>query len=539
MSLLDRYILREVLRTTLLTASVLVTVIAFGAAIKPLANENLLTLGTTMKYITLAIVPMLQFALPFAAGFAGTLSLHRMASDNEIVAAATGGISYARLLRPIVLLGLALTLIMLVLTQWVVPRFWARLEAAVAADVTRMFQSSIERGEAFELGDRQIFADRLLIDPSPPANIDTRLTLFHVVAAELNDDGGIDKDVTATRAIVDIYRRPAATFVKIAMRDAVAYDPEGGVLANAPQLESRTIVIPSGLNVGVRHKTRRELLAIRRNPDINGAVDERRLALAEALRNEDVWNRIGEKLAAEGTVDLVSQQENGPRFRVYAAAISGGYFFPKPGELVAVVQESPGRADLLMRTADARLDRHAPDPLSPVSFDLYLNQCEVSTLGDADTVNRRNLIKVEGLTFPAIEGTDYSSLSTDELLEAHGKLPPETRERLEATADNLRTYRDHLRNEITGRLHKHYALSITPLLLILLGCVLAMWLRGSLPLTIYLWSFMPSIVDLITISSGEHMIRDGYFAGGFTIMWAGNAALVAIIASVYWKLSRH
>ncbi|MDY7109174.1 MAG: LptF/LptG family permease, partial [Planctomycetota bacterium] len=213
--LLYRYMLWDLIRVALLTTAVLVTVIAFGAAIKPLAKEALLTAGQTAKYIILAIVPMLQFALPFAAGFAGTMSLHRMVEDNEIVAASVSGISYRRLLLPVLALGLALMLVMILLTQWVIPRFWGLLERAVAQDVTRLFQASIERGEPFQLGDLQIWADRLIVDPEPEdTEADTRLILFRVAAAVLDDDGRVDEDVTANQAVVDIYRRPGATYVK-------------------------------------------------------------------------------------------------------------------------------------------------------------------------------------------------------------------------------------------------------------------------------------------------------------------------------------
>ncbi|MHC4181408.1 MAG: hypothetical protein ACYSWU_28245, partial [Planctomycetota bacterium] len=68
--LLYRYLLGELLRVFALCAAVLVLVIAFGAAIKPLAGDDLIGPLQTAKYIMLAAVPMLQFALPFAAGFA-------------------------------------------------------------------------------------------------------------------------------------------------------------------------------------------------------------------------------------------------------------------------------------------------------------------------------------------------------------------------------------------------------------------------------------------------------------------------------------
>ena len=79
----------------------------------------------------------------------------------------------------------------------------------------------------------------------------------------------------------------------------------------------------------------------------------------------------------------------------------------------------------------------------------------------------------------------------------------------------------------------------TALLLMVLGATLAMWLREGMPLTIYLWAFLPSIADLILISSGDHVMRDGNVAGGFAVMWAGNAVLVVLILAAYRNLARH
>ena len=95
---LYRYILFEMIRVILITTGVLVTVIAFGAVIKPLAGESLLTAGQAVKYVFLAMVPMLQYALPFAAGFGSTLALHRFTSDNEILAMSVVGLSYPAML---------------------------------------------------------------------------------------------------------------------------------------------------------------------------------------------------------------------------------------------------------------------------------------------------------------------------------------------------------------------------------------------------------------------------------------------------------
>ena len=76
-------------------------------------------------------------------------------------------------------------------------------------------------------------------------------------------------------------------------------------------------------------------------------------------------------------------------------------------------------------------------------------------------------------------------------------------------------------------------------MLLLLGGTLAMVLRDSLPLVIYVWAFVPSILDVILISGGGHMVQDGQIALGTAVLWSGNALLAAIIAFAYCRLIRN
>ena len=95
-----------------------------------------------------------------------------------------------------------------------------------------------------------------------------------------------------------------------------------------------------------------------------------------------------------------------------------------------------------------------------------------------------------------------------------------------------------LNREITGRLLNRYALSATALLLLALGALLPMWLRNSYPLTTYVLAFLPSVADLILISAGEQLLRDGR-ALGHGVMWSGNVMLLAMCVYSYWRVSRH
>ena len=96
-----------------------------------------------------------------------------------------------------------------------------------------------------------------------------------------------------------------------------------------------------------------------------------------------------------------------------------------------------------------------------------------------------------------------------------------------------------LKLEIDSRLQRRYALSLTSLLLLLLGATLAMWLRNSLPLVTYIFAFLPSVLDILLISGGDHMIRHGLVVGGTAVMWSGNALLAVILLGVLARLMRN
>jgi hypothetical protein len=61
--------------------------------------------------------------------------------------------------------------------------------------------------------------------------------------------------------------------------------------------------------------------------------------------------------------------------------------------------------------------------------------------------------------------------------------------------------------------------------------------RGQ-PLTAYLWSFLPGVLAIVTISVGQQV---GHGAGliGFILLWAGVAGLALYAFIAYLGLIRH
>jgi lipopolysaccharide export LptBFGC system permease protein LptF len=530
--LLYRMMLSDLLRVIGLTVIVLVTVIAFGATIKPLASDSLLDAGQTFKYLLLAIVPMLQFALPFSAGFG-----------------------------PIIALGAALCLIMIVLTQEVIPRFWSLIEQTIARDVTKMFQASIRRGEPFKLGDLQIYADEIIVQNSPEGREGptTRMHLLKVAAAELDGEGRVILDVTANRAVVDIYRSRSngESLLKLAMYDTVAYKSTTGDLSRFEVVAPpRAMVIPGVLRDEAKAKSRSELLELRKNPDAYAQVIEARQALADAITDTEARLALDKQLREDGQVQLLAPEPPGQsdatepagsqyRFTVKADRLVDGRFMTRDGRRIEVIQ-SDGDVVLRRFITDLATLVHSPEArLGAPTFDLILDKHEVTDLRTGTGPTPRQRLVSASLTVAGTSNDDVLALPSPGLIGRAERLRDASRgravaddKRLQERIDKVHNEIDSLQREITSRLLDRYALSVTAPLLLIVGAILAMYLRGTLPLTIYLLSFLPSVIDLILISAGEQLLRDGRAIGG-PIMWSGNALMLGIIAFAYARLSRN
>ena len=112
-----------------------------------------------LRFMLLAMAPMMAYALPFAASFAATLVYHRMAVDHEAVAAHSGGLSHRSLLMPAVFTAFILMIIVATLSDQVIPRFLRGMQQMITVDVSKMFARQIARGNAVQQKGMLIYAD--------------------------------------------------------------------------------------------------------------------------------------------------------------------------------------------------------------------------------------------------------------------------------------------------------------------------------------------------------------------------------------------
>ena len=536
--ILWRHLLSELLKVLLLTASVIVVVVAFGAAIKPLA-DNALGPGSVLKYVALATIPMMQFALPFAAGFAATIVMHRFASDNELVAMAASGLRHRTVLAPVAALGVGLLVLMVWLVSAVVPRFWGLMRDTVAQDAAAVFVSAVERGEALDAGELVIYADSVEVEPAPPdTGAVQRLRLGGVAAVQRGRGQAGTAEFITERAIVDVHRREGATVMKLSMSNGTGFRAGEGTVAFIPQAAPDAVEIGRATERDARSTTTADLSRARANLDGEAALQAPLARAAGILERVDLLQCIERTLATTGSVTL---QDDGSRrrFRIERARSSGDRL-EAAGSALTVTELDGTRA---VRRATAARGSLLPASAGEGSrLDLVLEAARAEDLAGATPAPTRwpaRLRDLRSIECPSTQRTAAASADLLQRLDAIASGGTASAGEAAAAATELRNRLGGVDRDLHSNQVQRAALAVSAPLVLLLGAALAACRRQSLPLTIYLLAFVPALANIVTIAGGQQVMRGGAIWAGIAIMWSGNALLLGLALHAYRKWAAH
>jgi lipopolysaccharide export LptBFGC system permease protein LptF len=573
-----RYILFEFWRLALLTAAVLVTVLSFTAAVKFLADGRLGPLDT-LRFMAYAVPPMLQYALPFAGGFAATLAYHRMAADNELVACHAGGMSHRRVLVPAVMSGLVLAAALALLSDRVIPRYLRSMDEMIARDAARLMVASINRGEAVTFDNSKlVYADSCtVLEPKPESGADNLLYVRGLLLVQLDKRGDVQSEGSAPEAYIWFYRdaTPGAGVEMPADADPgvrfgtdavtkVVMDPKGFVG------RKRGEVVTQQESVEFRYLVRQpfrddpkffgfaDLERLRSTPERIGQVESKRRVLAALLGERYTTDALGAALASTGHVELLDsaggaytlsasrlvRYDNDLRYWVLEPIASG----PEKGSYLIDKTGADGRpqryraANVQLRTS---VDASRASGLVALNLKLT-NAVAVARSGvgpgaregddAAGQVRGRDLF---GLVLASDPVKGLTSMSARDLLAAADA-------RIRATSgdgyvqparDELAKRVQDLMREITSKQHERVAVCVACLVMVLTGGVMAMRLRDALPLTVYLWSFFPALGAVITISAGQQLVHE-VGSLGLLLLWGGVVAQATYTFVQFRELAR-
>lgn len=586
------YVASEMWRLILLTTSVLLCVTAFGVSVKYLADGKLGAMDC-LKIMFLAMPPMLHYVLPFAACFGATLAYHRMAADNEAVACHAGGISHRGLLGPAIATGVVLSLALIALSNTIIPRFLEKMALVVSEDATRLIVASIQRKEAVRLNDTWVYADAVAeLGPDEKSGSFQRLWLGGVVVVNMDGEGRVRDQGAAREAYVWLKRVAGGE----AERDSDAAGSGGGAgggpLTQVIIRPSNYVVTgPSARNEGEstflqfevpntfsddpKFLTSAQLKELRERPEGIAAVEKRRRELALALAQRETYEAIRAQLQERGFIELVdgvgerfmlraSDLRARPRVRAREEADQDpqGWYWIDPvrrGEDVVVDVQQTNGGTRRRRASTAWMHLSPSDvPGQDISISLQFNDVSAEDIaaGRADEPpalreeaggsgeDRTGAIiqaRESGLSLVGGSGVEVMNETSANLMraaEARLEARPGESRMIVPPLESLRNRIDDLMREILSKRHERVAMSVACLVMVVLGAVMALRLRDSLPLTIYLWAFFPALGAVLTVSAGQQLTHDHGVPGLF-LLWGGIAALGAYTLVELSRLSRH
>lgn len=542
-SILVRHVIAEIAKVLVLTTTVMVIVVAFGAVIRPLA-QNLLGPFGVAKYVALATVPMLQFALPFAGGFAATLVTHRMVSDNEFLAMSVSGLSYRSIFRPHVVLGVALAIIMAILVNAVIPPFWAAMKSVITQDAAAVFVATVRDGKAFNAGRMMVYADQAELLDAPDGVAD-RIGMRGVVAVEFGAGGVPETEFVAESAVVDLYRvegraGQSRLLMKASMRQVNVVRLLDGTVAFVPEANPDAVEVQSASERSPNMANLIDLVSMMRNPDVSGDSAQRRAEIARMVRSARALALADAQLRRGIAVAFVDDR-SGRRYELRAAGIQGGQAVGAPGGSVIIEESQDGRLLRRGRGASARFDlaplERGDDASTAVRLTVTLIKPTVEGLSSSwpetlDGVRPDMTLPAAAMTADALEEEAVATSKNAALLGPIAKA-------IGTTAGSWANLRREVVWEATAHAWMRLAQAVCAPLLLLMGAVLAVQMRRSSPLLVYAIAFVPAIIDILLINSGQHSMRDGELVWGFLVMWSGNAAVAGIVWWAWRKVAVH
>ncbi|MGE3322685.1 MAG: LptF/LptG family permease [Phycisphaerales bacterium] len=582
----------ELWRLIALASGVTVAVGVFAVTLRPLADGRIGP-EEALRFMAFAALPMLQYALPFAAGFAATMAYHRLAADNELVACHAGGISHRAMLVPALVSGLILSGLMLALTDAAIPRLLRGMDEVLSKDVIRLVIAPIKRGEAIQLGPRvQIFADDVASPAREPGATSEQYILSGVLALETDEQGQVVREGSARTAYLWIFRGEAGgarfgsrgTTVVIRLEDA-AGNVRGPGYGEFQDTVEYVHHVPEFFTDDPKFHSWAELERMKSRPQMINWIDQRQGALEAMIGEQSLAEAISAALASKGEARFV---DGAGRAVTLRAARLGGFVekgYPieaaRAGAAAPIVISTalePGggdgrsrvqtaaRAWLTIASGGSDGARAARGP----SITIRMEQVSTRTItqgsaGQAVEEPGGELKEwsASGLTWSDRAGAQAATRDTgadagdqdiDALIarardEAHrtespgnaaARQPPMTdaaRARLLKSAGDLDLLVADLRREIVSKQQERLAGAAACLVMVLCGAVMAMRLRDSLPLTTYLWSFLPGLAALLTISGGQRLTHQ-YGMPGLALLWGGVAGLGLYTLLEYRQLAR-
>ncbi|MBL4700958.1 MAG: LptF/LptG family permease [Phycisphaeraceae bacterium] len=556
---LYRYILKDLIKLLVMSLAILVIVIAVAVAIRPLTKGQL-GAWTLLKFVGLSAPTILDIALPFASAFASTLVFHRLISDNEIVACRASGMSFRVVFTPVAFLGLILTVLMFLLSSWVIPEFSRLAAKTIQTDAIKIVVNELREKHMFRQGNNIIYADQvqeIALEPGDMGNDDQetkqlRLVMLQGVAfGQLDNEGVLRSDSTVERADLILSSKNDQSWVTLRLHNATHYSGQvtqpWGTLENGEY----PLAIPNPFRNKLRFLSAADLRRIEKFPETFKDLQKLKIALcsrmAERIIYDQIFKQFNDTALSTGTFTLMGMTDD---YQYVIHAASAQQIDQRNIKLLGT-QDQPIQIDYYL-SGKPYTRTTSPWALLALSFDedLLNMQLQLGPSEVTDLRKRQGYATQHGKTPPirplrwpdTAQGSIMQVLMSRSIFELQDTIAQRYHDAptIVEASQTMNTALVDMGWEIMCLRHQRAASSMGCLLILLLGAMMTCHMQGRTPLVIYFWSFSLAAIAVILTRSSGNMVKDQELPLFLSVLliWSGNLLLLGILTGLSWRLSK-
>lgn len=534
------HISRELLRIMSLSLVAFTLVMTVFAIIEPLRKQGMAA-GQVMALIACTLPMMITLTLPVAALFAATIVYGRFSQDNELMACRASGIGTIGLVKPAFVLGVLVTVITLLLMNFVTPRLAETAERAVKDNIKGIVFQQLRTKSYVKFENRYILhADRVDMDEDK---------LYGVVVGDVKDQDNI-KMCMAPVAFLDFKKSSGDTYaiVRLINPDFLTTG-DNRVVGELGQ--TFTMKLPSMVKENPSWYDWAELRDTQRKPTRNPTIKRKLEEISKRIAHDMLCCEVATEINAGRSYTKLTYDKGNKRYVISAPRAVVNVkergqvdLLPAEGdedkkEHVIKIEEWDG--DTLIKTYTS--DRGKVVASWSVASDHHIVTISLEKLKmvheGSKSGLRRSSYDVGNADMPENVNRLAEGMELDDIWTNPEELTqnPEILKSIDGLKD-----RDvpRLLRKIKAEMHIRVGYGVSFFLLVAIGAGLGMIFRGGQILSAFTLSMAPLSIAIILLLMGKQMIGhpDISELAGVSVIWCGILGLAMATFCVHWRLMR-
>ncbi len=542
---LQKYILKELLRNFALTAVAMTCMLGFGGGVMDMLTSQGITARELIKLMVYLIPIVLAYSLPVAALFSTTITYGRLSADNEINACRASGINIYRLLMPAVILSIIVSSVTFTLENYTIPDLASRIEQLVKRDIPTIAYMELKTRKYLSKMKYALYCEKV-DDFVPPQLQDDgtystgQIQLSNV--AFLSHKGEMPMPVfygTAKTALILFENYHNTPTVSVHLNQVRAFNEERGEMMQVAYHPIGPYAIPSMTVTKLKFLSLPKLLEIREDPFKYTRLKDAKDSLYATLRNAMSYEYYINQLKKHGQVEF-----RDPRNRCVVTADSYRRT-GKDGRIVlegnVVLNSKPSDGPPARFTAQsAVISVSSLSEDIPPTASIELKDVKVTETrgGNVQRFASHERFSIGPLEIPAeaLEPASEAKVSVAQLLSPEGDF--NSSEVLRQSRWFVAKERESTISKCVAEIHSRLAYSGNALVLLLLGAGLGIIFRGGHFVSAFGLSFIPMMVVVVLIMMGKQLSTSGAVQAGIVVIWLGLAIVVLADVIVMGKFLR-